>query len=617
MILGCDIFMDSKNTTKSLTEQLEAFFKLMPFDYIFAAFCTGFCFSSFATLITTEGNYTQLDYVANVNFELVLITAVFIACALIFTSIFIKDKITIPASLLVSSILFSSTLAYKGCSINDSSTQNIYMNIGIAFVMFLVVSWVCKDNKLNISAIKLPKHSSWFVAGAGIILFTVLISIASISRYSGYMSHNFDFGIFAQMFENMRTTGLADTTVERNVLMSHFGVHFSPFYYVLLPFYAICPRPETLLVLQALFVTAGAVPVVLMCKHFKFSELVTGLCCLMYLFYPTLANGCLYDFHENKFLTVLIMWAMYFIVKEKWVGIVIFCALILTVKEDAAIYVMSIALYMILTRKQYYLGGAILAGAVIYFSIATSVVATLGDGVMTNRLENYMANGESGFSAVIKTCLSNFGYFISQVFVADKIMFMCWMLIPVAFAPFISKNKTLIVLLIPMLVVDLMSNWKYQYDVKFQYTYGVAGLILFMAYLVMAEAKPETRRFILTFGLSMCIVMSFSLFFPRAEYYNKWGKENAEMAEKYNELIATIPTDAEITADGIYIPHMYNFPKLYQYPNLHGDRQNKQTEYLLVSGNNVRNNTDNLAVFMSDDYTLVSEANDMQLYKLN
>lgn len=606
--------MTGKNTTKRFYKQIEEFLKLVPLDYIFAAFCTGFCFSSFITLITTDGKYTDLSYVTNVNLELTLVTAVFIAAALIFTCIFIKNKIVIPVALLFSSILFGSTLAFLGCSVNDASTQNIYMNIGIAFVMFLIIGWICKDNKINLEAIKLPEHTSWAIAGVGVILFTVFVSIASISRYNAYMAHNFDFGIFAQMFENMRTTGLANTTVERNTLMSHFGVHFSPFYYVLLPFYAICPKPETLLVIQALFIAIGVAPVVLICKHFKFSEMVTALCCMIYLFYPTLANGCLYDFHENKFLTVLIMWAMYFIIKDNWIGTVIFCALILTVKEDAAIYVMAIALYIILTRKKYLFGGAILVGAVIYFSIATSVVATLGDGVMTGRLENYMAGGESGFSAVIKTCLSNFGYFISQVFTADKIMFMCWMLIPVAFAPFISKNKTIIVLLIPMLVVDLMSNWKYQYDVKFQYTYGAAALILFIAYLVMSECKPKTKSFILNFSLSMCIIMSFSLFFPRAAYYNKCSDTNAEMAEGYNELIMTIPNDVKITANGIYIPHMYNFPELYQYPNVHGD--NVQTEYLLVSGNNVRNNTDNLATFMGDDYVLINQAGDMCLYKL-
>ena len=87
------------------------------------------------------------------------------------------------------------------------------------------------------------------------------------------------------------------------------------------------------------------------------------------------------------------------------------------------------------------------------------------------------------------------------------------------------------------------------------------------------------------------------------------------MAEKYNKLISTIPTDAEITADGIYIPHMYNFPELYQYPNVHGD--NVQTEYLLVSYNNVINNTNDLGTFIGDNYTMIDQADDMCLYKLN
>lgn len=606
--------MSDKKNSKGSAAMLENFFKLVPLDYIFAAFCSGFCLSSFITLLNTDGNYTELDFVLGVNLELVILTTLIIAASLVFTCMFIRNKVIIPIALLISSVLFGSALTYLGCDISNSSTSNIYMNIGIGFIMFLVISWIAKDNKIDLTAIKLPKHTSWAVAGVGVILFTIFVSIPSIARYQAYMAHNFDFGIFAQMFENMRTTGLADTTVERNVLMSHFGVHFSPFYYVLLPFYAICPRPETLLVIQAGFVALGAVPVVLICKHFKLSEAVTAICCLMYLLYPTLANGCLYDFHENKFLTVLIMWAMYFIVKNKWIGTLVFCALILTVKEDAAIYVMSIALYLIATRKDYLLGGGILAIAVIYFSIATSVVATLGDGVMTDRLANYMASGESGFSAVAKTCIANFGYFISQVFTSDKIMFMFWMLLPVAFAPFISKNKSILVLLIPMLVVDLMSNWKYQYDVKFQYTYGVAALILFIAYIVIAEAKPQTRSFVLTFSLSMCIIMSNSLFFPRAEYYNNAKESYEDVAAEYNSLIATIPTDAEITAAGNYIPHMYNFPELYQYPNVHGE--SKKTEYLLVSGNSIKNNEDDLATFMGTSYVQVSSAGDMQLYQL-
>ncbi|MEE0859322.1 MAG: DUF2079 domain-containing protein [Acutalibacteraceae bacterium] len=605
---------DNNKSSNNLLKQVDNFLKIIPLDYIFAAFCAGFCFSSLCTLFTTEGTYTDLAFVSSVNFELVLITTLIIFAALIFTAFIIKSNKIIPIALLVTSIIFGCTLAYQGTYVGQESSKNIFMNIGIGLIIFFIIMWIGKDDKLDFNDINLPKHTEWIVAGALLLLFTIIVSVASIARYNAYIAHNFDFGIFTQMFENMRTTGLPNTTVERNTLMSHFGVHFSPFYYVLLPFYAICPRPETLLVIQAVFVAAGVIPVVLLCKKLEFSQSVTIICSIMYIFFPTLSNGCLYDFHENKFLTFLIMWAMYFIVSNNKIGILIFCALTLTVKEDAAIYVMAIALYIILTRKQYFLGGGILVGSLIYFYIATNVVAALGDGVMTDRLANYMSEGESGFGAVIKTCVSNFGYFISQVFTSEKIMFMVWMLLPVAFAPFISEKKSMLVLLIPMLVVDLMSNWQYQYDVKFQYTYGVAGLIIFMAIMVISEAKKSTRNKILMYSISMSVIMCFSLFVPRSVSYINSQKNSKLMAQSYNSLIAEIPKDAEITADGIYIPHMYNFKNLYQYPNLYSE--NIKTEYLLVSGNNVANNTDELATFIGDDYEFIKQSDDMCLYKL-
>ena len=590
------------------------FLKLVPLDYIFAALCTGFCFSSFITLLTTNATYTDINFVASVNLPLVIITTVIIFAVCVATAFFTKCKKIIPAALLIGAVLFGSALAYKGSYLGEESAKNIFMNIGIGFIIFFIIVWIGKDDKLNINDIKLPKNSEWIAAGVLLLLFTILVSVASIARYNAYMASNFDFGIFTQMFENMRTTGLADTTVERNVLMSHFGVHFSPFYYVLLPFYAICPRPETLLVIQAAFVALGIIPVVLICKQLKLTQSVTVACSLIYIFFPTLANGCLYDFHENKFLTVLIMWALYFIVSKKWIGTLVFCALVLTVKEDAAIYVMAIALYILAYRKEYILGGGILIGAVIYFAIATVIVGNLGDGVMTTRLSNYMLEGEDGFSAVVKTIVSDFGYFVSQIFTSDKIMFMVWMLLPVAFAPFFSEKKSLLLLLIPMLVVDLMSNWQYQYDVKFQYTYGVAGLIVFMTILVISQAKPELRNKILLFSLSMSIIMSFSLFFPRSAYYNSCAEKNTQLAEQYNSLIAEIPTDVEITADGMYIPHMYQFKKLYQYPNYYSE--SKKTDYLLVSQSAVSQNSSNLATFMGDDYQLVKQSGPMCLYKL-
>lgn len=603
-----------KSSLDTVAEAVKRFFDFMPIDYIFAALCAGFCFGSFMTLVTTEGNYKDLSYISHMSLSVLLGATATVFVLLILVSVILKNKRLVPCGLLVSAVLFGSSLAFKGSELGNENTENIYMNIAVAFVMIFITAWICKGDKLNITSISLPKFAVWTTAGVGIVVFTVIVSAACIARYSAYMSHNFDFGIFTQMFENMRTTGLADTTVERNTLLSHFGVHFSPFYYLLLPFYMICPRPETLLVIQAAFVAIGVIPVVLICRHFKLSQSIAVVISLMYFFFPSLANGCLYDFHENKFLTVLILWAMYFILEDNLIGSAVFCVLTLTVKEDAAIYIMAIALFVILVRKKYIFGAAMLAGAVLYFLIASSVVAALGDGIMDDRLQNYMASGESGLGAVVKNCLSDFGYLLSQVFTRDKILFMVWMLLPVAFAPFLSEKKSMLVLFVPMLAVDLMSNWKYQYDIGFQYTYGAAALIIFMTIVVISEAKRSTQNKILIFGLSMSIVMSFSLIFPRSAYYIDIANTNSDMNKQYTELINTIPKDAEVTANGYYIPHMYQFKNLYQYPNYYD--KSKKTEYMLVYRLDVEKNADDLTTFMGDDYTMIGKAGDMQLYRM-
>ncbi len=604
-------------SSKEFWNSIKSFLEIMPLDYLFAALVTGFCLSSFCTVLTNSPkiSYMELSFVSAVNMELVIMTAVIIFIALVFFALLIRSNQVIPIALLMSCVLFGSSLAYKGSYLYEESSKNIFMNIAIGFILFFAVTWIAKDNKLDLTDIRFPKYTEWIVAGILLVIFTVWVSVASVARYTGYMSHNFDFGIFAQMFENMRTTGLPNTTVERNILMSHFGVHFSPIYYLLLPFYAVYPHPETLLVLQAIFVGAGIIPVVLIGKKLNMTQSVIIACCVLYIFFPTLSNGCLYDFHENKFLTVLIMWAVYFIVSDKWIGTVIFCLLVMGVKEDAPIYVMSMALYVLVVRKKYILGTTLFGMAVIYFVIATSIVNSLGDGIMTSRLDNYMLNPDDGFTGVIHTCVANFGYFMSQIFTADKIMFMVWMLLPVGFAPFFSEKKSMLLLLIPMLVVDLMSNWQYQYDVKFQYTFGVAGLIVFMTMMVLSQSDNKMKNTLLIYSTSMSIIMCFSLFFPRASSYIESSRSVQRATAQYNSLIATIPNDASVTANGNYIPHMYNFPNLYQYPDMYGNG-NPKTDYVLVNINDVQKNSDGLADFMGDDYEFVEQKSSMALYKI-
>ena len=74
------------------------------------------------------------------------------------------------------------------------------------------------------------------LTAAAALAFFLLVSVWTVCRVYSFSTPTYDFGIFAQMFHSMRTTLLPITTVERDGALSHFAVHVSPIYYLLLPF---------------------------------------------------------------------------------------------------------------------------------------------------------------------------------------------------------------------------------------------------------------------------------------------------------------------------------------------------------------------------------------------
>ena len=135
------------------------------------------------------------------------------------------------------------------------------------------------------------------ILGAAAILWLLFTAGLTILRYRLNYSSAYDFGIFSQMYYYMDQCLQPLTTCERDGLLSHFAVHLSPIFYLLLPFYKLVPSPETLLLFQALLVVSGVIPLCLLGRNMNLGPgpvLVFGL---MYICYPAFMGGCFYDFH--------------------------------------------------------------------------------------------------------------------------------------------------------------------------------------------------------------------------------------------------------------------------------------------------------------------------------
>ena len=188
-----------------------------------------------------------------------------------------------------------------------------------------------------------------------------------------------------------------------------------------------------LLVLQSLVVISGMVPLCLLTRAFGFTRPQTLCYGLMYCFYPAFMGGCFYDFHENKFLAVIILWCMYFLETGHFKSMLASAALLLMVKEDAPVYAACIGLYLFLWKKQYRLGAVVFLASCAYFCIAIWYINRFGEGAMINRFDNFISDKRLGLVSMFKTILVNPAYVLSQIAVKDKILFFLEMLLPLGF----------------------------------------------------------------------------------------------------------------------------------------------------------------------------------------
>ena len=295
---------------------------------------------------------------------------------------------------------------------------------------------------------KAHRANAWITVGLSVVFF-LFVSAWTVGRVYSFSSPTFDFGIFSQMFYNMKESGLPMTTVERDGLLSHFAVHVSPVYYLMLPFYWLVPTPATLQVLQAAAITSAVIPLWKIGKHHGLTGAQRMLVCAVLLLYPAFSGGTSYDIHENCFLTPLILWLLYGIDRKNTAITAIAAVLTLMVKEDAAVYVAVVALWLIvktvlrfkkLDVQNLITGIVLLAISLGWFFLVTGYLAKSGDGVMTYRYSNFMYDDSSSLITVIKSVILNPMKAVYECVDAEKLYFIGMTLLPLLGLPLLTRR---------------------------------------------------------------------------------------------------------------------------------------------------------------------------------
>jgi uncharacterized membrane protein len=413
------------------------------------------------------------------------------------------------------------------------------------------------------------------------IIFIIFLTLFEVIALSSIMIHRtkilytstFDFGIYAQMFYNMKNLNGMVTTLERSVLLSHNAVHFSPIYYLMLPFYLIYPTLETLQVLQVVIVAIGVIPIYLISKHFNLNRTVMFLTISMYLFHPAIISSSFYDLHENCFLPPLLLFVLYYGLKKQWVGLIISFILTLLIKEDAGLYLVFIGLFFLFTNDEseknkkiqhIMMSLALIIIPLIYFYLITKMINTDGDGAMFWRYSNLEAYDNLGIFGMPLTLFQNPAYWLATMFTPSKIYHILIVFLCLGFIPLLNKRFSHYWLIVPLLIMNFSSTYQYQSLFGYQYFYGTTTLLVFMVLLAFKEnqststkVRPFTSSMIALVPLVFLFILGISLFNSKS-YYGEYYHNNPDMYDSMRETLYDIPEESKVVASGFLTPYLSN-----------------------------------------------------------
>lgn len=405
-----------------------------------------------------------------------------------------------------------------------------------------------------------------------LLLQLFFIAAIGIGRYLSLSTPTYDFNLFVQMFHSMVKTGQPLTTLERNMPLSHFKVHLSPIYYLMLPIFALFPQGATLQFLQALVVASGLIPFQLLARHFNLSHRLRSILSLVWLAATPLITSNFYDLHENCFLVPLLLWLFWAIEKEKKALIFLLVPAVLLVKEDAALYLWAMALYYGWAKGKVKLALTMFLVSSIYFVGAILYLSHFGDGAMTGRFKSLMSIPAWGLASVPFAVIKNPGFFLSKVFAPGKWIYLLQVLGPLAALPLLVKKLPRYSLILPLLLMNLAVDYSYQYNIRFQYNYGSFSLLLFLLLLYLKDqanhwdnpgSRPnQPQKLALALAISLGIVTS-GYHLAAYSYYPLTAVKNHSVYQTMRQNLASIPPEASVLAAPFLTGELAHHQRLY------------------------------------------------------
>lgn len=403
------------------------------------------------------------------------------------------------------------------------------------------------------------------------ILLLAFLSYVAIQKYLvfGYVGQ--DLAYFAQIMHTTLHGHLFWGSLLQDLLYSHavttdFAGHNSPIMFLFLPFYAIFPSPITLLLLRNVAMVACAYPVFRIAK-LSVSASAARLWAIAFLLVPVIFYQSVFDFYPLSFVALPLLFTLLFYLEGRFTPFAVALFFTLMVREDLALFAVSLAFLALLQRKGRLWIAAPLAAGLAWGAFSYLVVlphALQGASFVTDACFSHL--GATPAEMLTHVCKSP----QTTVLAHSNIVYLKQLLTPNGLLlPF---GSPLMIASLPFLAINLLAGAGKCITTVIYAQYSVIpATILFISGLLFYSRSDgrlaRLARLGLT-GMRVAPLITIALTVATLTFVTGQAQKNEITEQPWDaearRIAAMIPADASLAAPRYMLPAVANRDCLYQ-----------------------------------------------------
>jgi uncharacterized membrane protein len=415
--------------------------------------------------------------------------------------------------------------------------------------------------------------------------YCLVFSYLSIAQHDSLETHAFDLGYPDQVVWNTahgRPFACSLSTRGPNCL----GEHFSPILALLAPLYWIWPDVRALLILQTVVIALGAFPVFWLARERLKSDLAGLSFSAALLLFPALEAANMFDFHAVTLATSFLLFAFYYMEKQRYKTFLLFALLAMACKEEMPLLISMMGLYLTFVKREWKVGSLAMVGGLAWFLAALYIVIPHFNAQGRSHVLSWYAYLGDGPLEIAITAVTNPLLILRTVLTPAKVRYIFDLLLPMAFTSLFSPQTLL--LFLPSLAINLLSTYppmsvleEFHYAgplVPFVIISGIYG-VEFLARKATPLRLDGQKGPCLLSGLiflASLLYHRYHGFTPLARHFQ--APVVTARDRLAHELIASIPPEAAVSAQSNLVPHLSHREAIYLFP----DPQTAKAEYVIL-----------------------------------